>query len=97
MASRTCFGVSLRPLVVDTVGFNDQVNIDAGGHPHSGELRIKERFHRIDFGHMQLRITIDDPKMYTRRITLEVTQLLIPDSDILELFCNENEKDRGHR
>jgi hypothetical protein len=62
MASRTCFGVSLRPLVVDTVGFNDQVNIDAGGHPHSGELRIEERFHRIDFGPMQLRITIDDPK-----------------------------------
>lgn len=84
-------------LVVDTVGFNDQVNIDAGGHPHSGELRIEERFHRIDFGHMQLRITVDDPKMYTRRITFEVTQLLMPDSDILELFCNENEKDRGHR
>ena len=83
--------------MVDTVGFNDQVNIDAGGHPHSGELRIEERFHRIDFGPMQLRITIDDPKMYTRRITFEVTQLLIPDSDILELFCNESEKDRGHR
>jgi hypothetical protein len=42
MASRTCFGVSFRPLVVDTVGFNDQVNIDAGGHPHSGELRTKK-------------------------------------------------------
>jgi hypothetical protein len=83
-------------LVVDTTGFNDQVPIDAGGHPHSDQLRIQERFHRLDFGHMQLRITIDDPTMYTKPITFQVKQLLMPDSDILELFCNENEKDVRH-
>jgi len=83
-------------LVVDTTGFNDQVRIDAASHPHSEQLRIQERFHRLDFGHMELQITIDDPKMYTKPVTFQVTQLLMPDSDILELFCNENEKDRGH-
>jgi hypothetical protein len=83
-------------LVVDTTGFNDQVAIDARGHPHSEQLRTQERFHRMDFGHMELQITIDDPKMYTKPITFKVTELLMPDSDILEMFCNENEKDRGH-
>ena len=83
-------------LVVDTAGFNDQVTIDTRGHPHSEQLRIQERFHRIDFGHMELQITVDDPKMYTKPITFKVTQLLVPDSDILESFCNENERDRPH-
>ena len=83
-------------LAVDTTGFNDQVPIDAGSHPHSDQLHIRERFHRIDFGHMQLQISIDDPKMYTQPVTFTVTQLLMPDSDILELFCNENEKDIQH-
>lgn len=83
-------------LVVDTAGFNDQGLIDGDGHPQSEQLRIQERFRRIDFGHMELQITIDDPKMYTKPITFKVTQLLMPDSDILEFFCNENEKDRAH-
>ena len=83
-------------LVVDTAGFNDQVLIDGGGHPHSEQLRIQERFHRIDFGHMDLQITIDDPKMYTKPLTFKVTQLLLPDTDILESFCAENERDRAH-
>lgn len=84
-------------LVVDTAGFNDQVEIDAGRHPHSDRLHIRERFHRIDFGHMDLEITIDDPQMYTKPITFRVTERLMPDSDILELFCNENERDLGHK
>jgi hypothetical protein len=83
-------------LAVDTTGFNDQVPIDAGAHPHSEQMHIRERLHRIDFGHMQLQITIDDPKMYTEPVMFTVNQLLLPDSDILELFCNENEKDRKH-
>jgi hypothetical protein len=83
-------------LVVDSAGFNDKVWIDSAGHPTSESLHIQERFRRRDFGHMDLQITIDDPKMYTRPFTIKVTQLLLPDSDILEYFCNENEKDRAH-
>jgi hypothetical protein len=83
-------------LVVDTAGFNDQSWLDSTGHPHSDALRIQERFYRRDFGHMDLQVTIEDSKMYTRPFTIKVTELLIPDSDILESVCNENEKDRGH-
>ena len=83
-------------LVVDTAGFNDKSWLDASGHPHSEAMRVQERFHRLDFGHMDLQVTIDDPKMYFKPFTVKVTELLIPDSDILELFCNENEKDRPH-
>jgi hypothetical protein len=82
-------------LVVDSAGFNDRSWLDAFGHPHSEGLRIQERFHRRDFGHMDLQLTIDDPKMYTRPFTIKVTEVLIPDSDILEYVC-ENETDRSH-
>ena len=66
------------------------------GHPHSEDLKIQERFHRRDFGHMDLSVTVDDPKAYTKPFTVKVTEVLIPDSDVLESICNENEKDRVH-
>jgi hypothetical protein len=83
-------------LVVDAAGFTDKSVLDFFGHPHSEALRIQERFYRRDFGHMDLSLTVDDPKMYTKPFTVKITDLLIPDSDILEFICNENEKDRVH-
>jgi hypothetical protein len=83
-------------LVVDAAGFNDMSSLDIMGHPHSESLRIQERFQRRDFGHMDLSVTIEDPKTYTRPFTIKVTELLIPNSDVLESICNENEKDRAH-
>ena len=83
-------------LVVDTVGFNNKTWLDAMGHPHSEDMHLTERFHRRDFGHMDLAITVDDPKMYTKPFTVKVTHLLQADSDILEYVCAENEKDRLH-
>jgi hypothetical protein len=83
-------------LVVDTVGFNDKGWLDGLGHPHSEALRVTERFHRRDFGHMDVQVTIDDPKMYTKSFSIKFTELLLPDSDILEYFCAENERDQSH-
>ncbi|HEV2200855.1 MAG TPA: hypothetical protein VGR73_13625 [Bryobacteraceae bacterium] len=83
-------------LVVDTVGFNDKTWLDVFGHPHSEALHLTERFHRRDFGHMDLQITIDDPKMYTRPFAISYNERLLPDTDILETVCAENEKDRQH-
>lgn len=83
-------------LVVDAAGFTDRSWLDLFGHPHSEDMRIQERFHRRDFGHMDLSVTITDPKMYTKPFTIKVTEILQPDSDILESVCNENEKDRVH-
>jgi hypothetical protein len=83
-------------LVVDTAGFNDKVWLDAFGHPQSEASHLTERFRRRDFGHMEVQVTIDDPKSYTRPFTIKFNQILIPDSDILEVVCGENEKDRKH-
>ena len=83
-------------LVVETAGFNDKSWLDGMGHPHSEAMRVVERYRRRDFGHLDVEITIDDPKMYTRPFTIKVTHLLEADSDILEYFCAENEKDRLH-
>jgi hypothetical protein len=83
-------------LVVETAGFNDKTSLDAAGHPHSEALRVTERFRRRDFGHMDVDMTFDDPKMYTKPFTIKVAHDLLADADIFEMFCNENEKDRAH-
>jgi hypothetical protein len=83
-------------LQVDTAGFNDKSWLDGMGHPHSEALRVTERFHRRDFGHMDVQVTIDDPKVYTKVFSVKFTELLLPDSDVVDYFCAENEKDRSH-
>lgn len=83
-------------LVVESAGFNDRGWLDARGHTHSEALRLTERFHRLDLGHMEVQLTIDDPKTYTRPFTILLKQRLRPDSDLLESFCAENEKDSTH-
>jgi hypothetical protein len=80
--------------VVETAGFNDKTTLDVV-HPHSDALRITERFHRRDFGHMDVEMTFDDPRMYTRPFTINIPHDLMADADIFESFC-ENEKDRAH-
>jgi hypothetical protein len=83
-------------LVVETSGFNDKTWLDQMGHPHSESLRLTERFHRLDFGRMTLQITIEDPKAFTRPITLTRHPRLLPDYDMLESICLENERDSQH-
>ena len=82
--------------VVDTMGFNDVSWLDVRGHGHSEELKVQERFHRRDFGHMDMEVTVDDPVNYTRPFSVKLTLLLDPDSDVNEYVCVENERDRGH-
>ena len=53
-------------LVVQTSGMDERTWIDRAGRPHSADLRVEERFHRPDRDHLELTVTIDDPKMYTR-------------------------------
>jgi hypothetical protein len=83
-------------LVVDTVGLTDQSWLDGMGHPHTDRLRVIERFRRPDAGHLEIETTIDDPGAYTKPITFTVTATLVPDDDLLEYFCTENEKDMAH-
>jgi hypothetical protein len=83
-------------LAVDTVGLNDKSWLDAFGHPHSEDMRVTERFHRSDFGHMEVQITVDDPKTYTKPFTIKLNVRLLPDTDLIEHFCAENEQDLKH-
>jgi hypothetical protein len=83
-------------LVVDTAGLNDKTWLDTGGRPHSEALHVTERFARQDFGHMTVQITIDDPKTYTKPWTVSYPITLMPDTEMLEYVCNENNVDVQH-
>ena len=59
-------------------------------------MRIQERFHRRDFGHMDIDITVNDPAMLTKPVTVKVTEILLPTSDMVEYFCAEGERDSAN-
>jgi hypothetical protein len=82
-------------LVVESAGFNDRTWLDRLGHPHSEDLRVTERFRRVDFGHMQFQITYEDPKTLTKPLSMSLAVNYAPDADMLETVC-ENERDASH-
>jgi len=82
--------------VVESRGFNDRTPLDAVGHPRSESMHVTERFQRRDFGHLDTEITFDDPQLYTRPFTVKIAYEIVPDNDIFEMFCTQNEKDRVH-
>lgn len=84
-------------LVVDTNGFNNLSWLDARGHGHSEDMRVEERFHRRDYGHLDVALTITDAKVFTKPVTVNFTERLLPDTDLLEHYCLEDEKDAPHQ
>ena len=77
--------------VVTTAGFKEGSWLDNDGHPHTDALRVTERFRRLDFGTMEVTVTIDDPKAYTRPWTAEPMRLALqPDTELLEHLCENN-------
>jgi hypothetical protein len=83
-------------LVVQTTGFRDGGWLDTVGDVLTDAGKITEKFHRSDFGHMQIEITVDDPKAYTMPWTFKLNQILVPDTEVMESICAENEKDLKH-
>jgi hypothetical protein len=83
-------------LVVDTKGFNGKAWLDQGGKPATEALHVIERFRRKDFGHMEIQITIDDPKAYTKPWTVTEPLNLLTDTELMEFVCNENNRDLEH-
>jgi len=79
-------------LVVESFGFNDHTWLDHDGHPHTEALRMTERYHRRDFGHMDLEVTFSDPGAYTKPWTVAVRAELAADTEMLEWVCNESGK-----
>jgi hypothetical protein len=82
-------------LVVESTGYNDRTWLDMG-HPHTENLRITERFHRRDFGHIDVDRTYSDPKIYAKSWSTKGEGLLTADTDLIEYVCGENEKDHTH-
>jgi hypothetical protein len=80
-------------LVVETTGFVENSWLDNFGKPGTEQMRVTERFTRKDFGSMNVEVTIDDPKAYTKPWTVTLPLVLQPDTEMLEYICPENEKD----
>ncbi|MBV9742709.1 MAG: hypothetical protein JO099_03015, partial [Acidobacteriia bacterium] len=74
-------------LVVDTVGFNDRTWLDATGKPHSGDMHLTERYHRPDLGHLNVDLTIEDPKALTKPYSFTRTFTLAPNWELQEYVC----------
>jgi hypothetical protein len=83
-------------LVVETIGISDGQWLDRAGSPLTSAARITEKFHRVNYGTLEIELTVNDPKAYTRPWTLQLTQRLALNTELLDYICLENEKDDAH-
>jgi len=83
-------------LVVDRIAFDDRVWLDQTLHPHTDKLHVIERYHRPDFGHLEIEITVDDPGTLAKPWTMKRKADLAPTEQIYEFICGENNKDIPH-
>jgi hypothetical protein len=83
-------------LVVQTTGFRDGIWLDTGGDPITDAAKVTERFRRVNYGRLEVEVTVDDPKAYTKPWTVKLAQILMLDTDLLDYICLENEKDLSH-
>jgi hypothetical protein len=83
-------------LVVDTVSFFEKSWFDFPGTPHTKAMHLIETFHRIDYGNMEMDVTIEDPGAFTKPWTFHRTTTLEPSFEMTEYVCNENNQDPGH-
>jgi hypothetical protein len=83
-------------LVVQSNGYRDDQWLDGNGSPLTSTAKVTERFRRPQFGKLEIEVTVDDPKSYTRPFTATVYQDLMVDTDLLDAVCAENEKDVQH-
>ncbi|HEX5420202.1 MAG TPA: hypothetical protein VFY39_09395, partial [Gammaproteobacteria bacterium] len=79
-------------LVVTSNHFRDGGWLDVHGSPLTDQATITEKFRRPDYGHLQIDITIDDPKAYTKPFTVRVNQKIMLNTNLIEFICNENEQ-----
>jgi hypothetical protein len=82
--------------VVTTSGLTERSWLDVLGHPHTEALVVTERFHRVDAGHTDVEVTYTDPGTFKTPLTITQKLRLLPDQELIEFFCTDNEKDRRH-
>ena len=79
-------------LVVDSIGFRDGLWLDISGSPMTDAAKVRERIRRPDFGHLEIEVTVDDPKAYTKPWTVTLKQGIVADTELVDEICLENEK-----
>jgi hypothetical protein len=82
--------------VVETTGFRDDVWLDVNGSPFTNKGKMTERFHRPNYGTLDIDITFEDPSMYSKPFTVKVHHRIMPDTDLIEFICGENERSDTH-
>jgi len=81
--------------IVDTIGLNDSTWLDAGGHPHSEDMRVEERYQRVDHDTIEVNLTLTDPKAYMKPWVSETkTWTLAPKTEIREDICAPSDEER---
>ena len=83
-------------LVVDTIGLRDDTWIDWSGSVVTEAAKVREQIRRPDFGHLEIQITVDDPKAYTKPWTVTLKQRIVVDTDLIDEMCLENEQSLKH-
>jgi hypothetical protein len=83
-------------LVVDRVGFDDRAYLDQDQHPHGPKLHVIERYRRVDMGHLETEVTVEDPKTLAKPWTFKRMSELAPTEQIYEFICPENNRDTSH-
>ena len=83
-------------LVVRSNGFRDGMWLDRAGNPMTDAAKLTERFRRVNYGTLEIDVTIDDPKAYTKPWTVKVTEFIMLNTELIDFICAENEKDASH-
>jgi hypothetical protein len=80
-------------LIVDSIGFRDDTWIDWNGSVLTESAKVREQIRRPDFGHIEIQVTVDDPKAYTKPWTVTLRERIVVDTELIDEICLENEKD----
>src|SRR6266581_7761039 len=83
-------------LVVETKGFHDGMWLDRFGSPMTDAAKVTERFRRTNYGYLEIEVTMDDPKAYTKPWTVKVNEVIMLNTELMDYICAENEKDIRH-
>jgi hypothetical protein len=83
-------------LVVETTSFRDGGWLDIRGSPLTDAAKMIERFRRLNYGTLQIDVTIDDPKAYTKPFSVRVNQRIMLNGELIEMICNENNRSIEH-
>jgi len=78
-------------LIVESTGFIDDIWLDVRGSPMTSAARVVEKFRRVNYGNLEIEITVDDPKAYTKPWSVKVNQRIFPDTELIEFICEDRD------